>query len=50
MQDRRQNMLQQGLRELGYVEGDNLVIEARSNDRADLLPISGRVNGRIYAF
>jgi putative ABC transport system substrate-binding protein len=37
MQDRRQDLLRQGLRELGYVEGDNLVIEARPHDRADRL-------------
>jgi putative ABC transport system substrate-binding protein len=37
MPDRRQHMLRQGLRELGYVQGDNLVIEARSVERADRL-------------
>jgi putative tryptophan/tyrosine transport system substrate-binding protein len=37
MQDRRQDRLRQGLHELGYVEGDNLVIEARPNERADQL-------------
>jgi putative ABC transport system substrate-binding protein len=36
-QKRRQDMLRAGLRELGYVEGDNLVIDARSNDRTDRL-------------
>src|SRR5258708_3250218 len=35
MPNRRQDVLRQGLRELGYVEGDNLVIEARSIERAD---------------
>jgi putative tryptophan/tyrosine transport system substrate-binding protein len=29
MPNRRQDMLRQGLRELGYVQGSNLVIEAR---------------------
>jgi putative ABC transport system substrate-binding protein len=37
MQDRRHDRLREGLRELGYVEGDNLVIEARPNERADRL-------------
>jgi putative ABC transport system substrate-binding protein len=37
MQKRRQDLLLEGLRELGYVEGDNLVIDARSNERADQL-------------
>jgi putative ABC transport system substrate-binding protein len=36
-QKRRQDVLRAGLRELGYVEGDNLVIDARSNDRTDRL-------------
>jgi putative tryptophan/tyrosine transport system substrate-binding protein len=35
MPKRRQDVLRQGLRELGYVQGDNLVIEARSIERAD---------------
>jgi putative ABC transport system substrate-binding protein len=34
MPNRRQNMLRQGLRELGYVEGNNLIIEARFIDGA----------------
>jgi putative tryptophan/tyrosine transport system substrate-binding protein len=36
-QKRRQDVLREALRELGYVEGDNLVIDARSNDRTDRL-------------
>jgi putative ABC transport system substrate-binding protein len=36
-QNRRQDLLRKGLRELGYVEGGNLVIDARSNDRMDRL-------------
>jgi ABC-type uncharacterized transport system substrate-binding protein len=36
-QNRRQDMLRQGLRELGYVEGVNLFIDARSNERTDRL-------------
>jgi ABC-type uncharacterized transport system substrate-binding protein len=36
-QTRRQELLRQGMRELGYVEGNNLVIDARSNDRTDRL-------------
>jgi putative tryptophan/tyrosine transport system substrate-binding protein len=35
MPNRRQDVLRQGLRELGYVQGENLVIEARSIERAD---------------
>jgi putative ABC transport system substrate-binding protein len=35
MPKRRQDVLRQALRELGYVQGDNLVIEARSIERAD---------------
>jgi putative ABC transport system substrate-binding protein len=38
-QKRRQDVLRAGLRELGYVEGDNLVIDARSNDRTDRLAV-----------
>jgi putative ABC transport system substrate-binding protein len=34
MPNRRQEMLQQGLRELGYVQGKNLVIEARTIEGA----------------
>jgi putative tryptophan/tyrosine transport system substrate-binding protein len=34
MPNRRQNALRQGLRELGYVEGENLTIEARFIDGA----------------
>ena len=34
-QTRRQDVLRQGLRELGYLEGNNLVIDARPNDRPD---------------
>lgn len=34
---RRQDFVRQALRELGYVEGDNLVIDARPVDRADRL-------------
>jgi putative ABC transport system substrate-binding protein len=37
MQKTRQDPFLQGLRELGYVEGGNLAIEARSNDRMDQL-------------
>ena len=37
MQAPRQEILRQGLRELGYVEGENMTIETRSNDRADRL-------------
>jgi putative tryptophan/tyrosine transport system substrate-binding protein len=37
MQDRRREQLTLGLRELGYVQGDNLEIKARSNERADQL-------------
>jgi putative ABC transport system substrate-binding protein len=37
MQTRRQEILLSGLRELGYVEGENIAIEARSNDRTDRL-------------
>jgi putative ABC transport system substrate-binding protein len=37
MQDRRREQLTLGLRELGYVQGDNLEIQARSNERADQL-------------
>jgi putative ABC transport system substrate-binding protein len=36
-QTRRQDVLRQGLRELGYLEGNNLVIDARPNDRPDRL-------------
>jgi putative tryptophan/tyrosine transport system substrate-binding protein len=36
-QNRRQDMVRQGLHELGYVDGDNLAIDARSNDRTDRL-------------
>jgi len=36
-QNRRQDLFRKGLRELGYVEGGNLVIDARSNDRMDRL-------------
>jgi putative ABC transport system substrate-binding protein len=38
-QKRRQDMFRQGLRELGYVDGDNLIIEARSNERTDRLAV-----------
>jgi putative ABC transport system substrate-binding protein len=34
MPGRRQDMVRQGLRELGYVQGDNLVIEARTIEGA----------------
>src|SRR5262252_982351 len=34
-QTRRRDVLRQGLRELGYLEGNNLVIDARPNDRPD---------------
>src|SRR5205814_2035679 len=37
MQTRRQEILLSGLRELGYVEGKNIAIEARSIDRTDRL-------------
>src|ERR1700687_809119 len=37
MPNRRLDVLRQGLRELGYVQGENLVIEARSIERADQL-------------
>jgi putative ABC transport system substrate-binding protein len=36
-QKRRQDLLRQALRDLGYVEGENLVMDARSNDRTDRL-------------
>jgi ABC-type uncharacterized transport system substrate-binding protein len=36
-QKRRQDSLRQGLRDLGYLEGKNLVIDARSNDKSDQL-------------
>jgi putative tryptophan/tyrosine transport system substrate-binding protein len=35
MPSRRRDVVRQGLRELGYVEGNNLVIEARPIERAD---------------
>jgi putative tryptophan/tyrosine transport system substrate-binding protein len=37
-QKRRQDLLREGLRELKYVEGENLTIDARSNEQADRLP------------
>jgi putative ABC transport system substrate-binding protein len=37
MQDRRQQQLTLGLRELGYVQGHNLEIKVRFNERADQL-------------
>lgn len=37
MQKSRQDPFLKGLRELGYVEGSNLVVEARPIDRADRL-------------
>src|SRR6516165_10652009 len=37
MQRSRQDPLLKGLRKLGYIEGNNLLIEVRPNDRADQL-------------
>ena len=36
-QKRRQEALTKGLRELGYYEGNNLTVDARSNERSDSL-------------